>query len=81
VRQITALASDEVGEFGVEFFKLALSSDPATKVRIRVDAPTARLLSHGYLGVLALGGVKVSWWLIKKGIKNPKAAIDRLRGK
>jgi hypothetical protein len=81
VRQITALASDDVGEFGVEFFKLALSRDPTTKVRIRVDAPTARLLSHGYLGALALGGVKVSWGLIKKGIKNPKAAIDRLRGK
>ncbi len=81
VRRLTALESEDVGEFGVEFFKLVLSRDPATKVRIHVDAPTSRLLGHGYLGVLALGGVKVTWWLIKNGVKNPKAAIDRLRGR
>jgi hypothetical protein len=80
VMHITGLQSGDVGEFGVEFFKLVLTKDPATKVRIRIDAPTTRLLSHGYLGVLALGGVKVTWWLIKNGVKNPKAAIDRLRG-
>ncbi len=33
-----------------------------------------------YLGVLALGGMKVTWWLLKNGVRNPKAAIDRLRG-
>lgn len=80
VERITALQSDDIGEFGVEFFKLVLSKDPATKVRVHVDAPTTRLLGHGYLGVLALGGLKVTWWLLKNGVKNPKAAIDRLRG-
>jgi hypothetical protein len=24
--------------------------------------------------------MKVTWWLIKNGVKNPKAAIERLRG-
>jgi len=81
VRHITAIESDDVGEFGVEFFKLVLSRDADTKVRVHVHASTARLLSNGYLGVLALGGAKVGWWLIKNGVKNPKAAIDRLRGK
>jgi hypothetical protein len=80
VSRITALASDDVGEFGVEFFKLVIERDPALKVRVAIDASTTRLLGHGYLGVLALGGVKVTWWLLRKGIKNPKAAIDRLRG-
>lgn len=80
VERITGLGSDDVGEFGIEFFKLLLERNPALKVRVRVNAPTARLLGHGYLGVLALGGVKVTWWLVKNGIKNPKAAIDRLRG-
>jgi hypothetical protein len=81
VRRITSLASDDVGEFGIEFFKLLLERDPDLKVRVRIDAPTQQLLKHGYLSVLALGGVKVTWWLIKNGVKNPKAAIDRLRGK
>lgn len=80
VKRITALASDDVGEFGIEFFKLVLEHDPAMKVKVKIDAPTGTLLSHGYLGVLAQGGMKVTWWLLKNGVKNPKAAIDRLRG-
>ncbi|MFL5262177.1 MAG: SCP2 sterol-binding domain-containing protein [Anaeromyxobacteraceae bacterium] len=80
VTRITSLKGDDVGEFGIEFFKLILEKDPAVKAHVKIDAPTTRLLSHGYLGVLAQGGVKVSWWLLKNGVKNPKAAIDRLRG-
>lgn len=80
VKRITSFQSQDVGEFGVEFFRLALEKDPSLKVQIKIDAPTMQLLSHGYLGVLALGGVKVTWWLLKNGVKNPKAAIERLRG-
>ncbi len=79
VARITKVDGDDVGAFGIEFFKLVLERDPALKVRVRVNASTARLVGHGYLGVLALGGAKVGWWLLKNGIKNPKAAIDRLR--
>ena len=81
VRRITSLKSDDVGEFGVEFFKLVLEKDPALKAHIKIDASTGTLLQHGYLSVLALGGLKVTWWLLKNGVKNPKAAIDRLRGR
>jgi hypothetical protein len=80
VKRLTSLRSDDVGEFGIEFFKLVLSRAPDEKVRIRVQASTARLVGRGYLGVLALGGMKVTFWLLKNGVKNPKAAIDRLRG-
>jgi hypothetical protein len=80
VDRITSLASDDVGEFGIAFFKLLLERDAALKVRVRINAPTSRLLGHGYLGVLALGGMKVTWWLVKNGVRNPRAAIDRLRG-
>jgi hypothetical protein len=81
VGQVTGLRSDDVGEFGVAFFKLVLERDPSLRVRVRVEAPTTRLISNGYLGVLAMGGLKVTWWLLKNGVKNPKAAIDRLRGR
>jgi len=80
VSRITGLGSDDVGEFGIEFFRLVLERDPALKVRVSIEAPTSRLLGHGYLGVLAIGGMKITWWLIRNGVKNPKAAIDRLRG-
>lgn len=79
VRRITSLESEDVGEFGVEFFKLVLERDPDLKVRVHVDAPASRLLGHGYLGVLALGGLKVTWWLLRNGVKNPVAAFERFR--
>jgi hypothetical protein len=81
VSRIVQLESEDVGEFGVAFFQLVLERDPAVKARVRVETSTARLVGHGYLGVLALGGLKVTWWLVKNGVKNPKAAIDRLRGR
>jgi len=56
VRLLTTLASEDVGEVGVLFFKLVLATDPALKVRVHIDAHPARLFAHGYLGVLALGG-------------------------
>ena len=68
------------GPFGIAFFQLLLAREPERRVRVHVHASTARLVSHGYLGVLAAGGAKVAWWLLKNGVKNPKAAIDRLRG-
>lgn len=80
VERLTGLQSDDVGEFGIAFFQLVLERDPALKVRVKIDAGTGQLVSHGYLGVLAVGGMKVGWWLLKNGVKNPKAAIDRLRG-
>ncbi|HZZ84947.1 MAG TPA: AAA family ATPase [Anaeromyxobacteraceae bacterium] len=81
VKRITAMSAEDVGELGIAFFKLVLEKDPALKVRVHIDAPTGQLLQHGYLGVLAVGGMKVGFWLLKNGVKNPKAAIDRLRGK
>jgi hypothetical protein len=80
VRELTSMQGDDVGEFGIQFFKLVLAREPERKVRVHIHASTARLVSHGYLGVLASGGAKVAWWLLKNGVKNPKAAIDRLRG-
>jgi hypothetical protein len=80
VQRVTALGANDVGEFGIEFFKLLLDHDPAVHVRVKIDAATTQLLTHGYLGVLALGGMKVTWWLVKNGVRNPKAAIDKLRG-
>ena len=80
VKHITGIRGDDVGEFGIEFFKLLLAREPERRVRVQIHASTARLVSHGYLGVLAAGGAKVGWWLLKNGVRNPRAAIDRLRG-
>lgn len=79
VRRITALVGDDVGEFGIAFFQLVLERDPELRVRVHLDAPPARLLGRGYLGVVARGGLKVTWWLLRNGVKDPAAALERFR--
>jgi hypothetical protein len=64
----------------VAFFQLVLERDPALRVTLTVDAPTSRLLAHGYLSVLALGGARVALWLLGRGLANPRRVIERLRG-
>jgi len=77
--RLAALPGDDVGAVGIEFFKLLLERDAALRVGLRVDAPAVRLLSHGYLGALALGGARVARWLLARGLANPRAVIERLR--
>ena len=36
-----------------------------------LDAATGRLLAHGYLGVLAMGGIGVTLVAVRNGVKNP----------
>jgi hypothetical protein len=81
VARVVAVEGDDVGAVGVAFFQQVLERDPAVRIGVRVQAPTPRLLAHGYLGVLALGGARVTLWLVKRGLANPKAIIDRLRGR
>jgi len=81
VAELTDMPAADVGKLGIAFFQLVLERDPARRVRVRLHASTARLVSHGYLGVVALGGFQVALWLLKKGAANPRAAIARLRGK
>jgi hypothetical protein len=83
VDRLIALKSDDPGDFGVEFFKLCMSRDDTEKIRVRVRAGVLRLLSHGYFGVLGLGGRKMVAFLKEKGafgMTGFKAVIARLRG-
>jgi hypothetical protein len=68
-----------VGALGVQFFTLVVEHDPALRVEVRLEAPTTRLLAHGWLAVLALGGVEVALWLLRRGLADPRAALERLR--
>src|SRR5512136_193643 len=46
VTQLTGIDGEDVGEFGIAFFKLLLARDPERRVRVRVSASTARLVAH-----------------------------------
>jgi hypothetical protein len=68
-----------VGELGVLFFGLLRERDPALRVGVHLHASTRRLVGHGYLAVLALGGPQVALWLLRRGLADPGAVIERLR--
>lgn len=78
VRRLTS-GEAGVGGLGVAFFRLVLSRDPALRIRVRLHASTARLLSRGYFRVLALGGFQVAAWLLRAGARTPLQALERLR--
>jgi hypothetical protein len=79
VARLCAHAGAGVGELGLAFFTLLLERDPSLRVLVRVHASTPRLLAHGYLAVLALGGPRVLAWLLRRGLADPRAVIERLR--
>jgi hypothetical protein len=79
VSRLCAHAGAGVGEMGLLFFALVLERDPSLRIVVRVHAPASRLLAHGYLTVLALGGPRVLAWLLRRGLADPHAVIERLR--
>jgi hypothetical protein len=80
VERLVAGPAGDVGEVGLAFFRLVLERDAALRVGVTVQGSTARLVAHGYLAVLALGGVRVALWLAAKGLASPRRIIERLRG-
>ncbi len=79
VSRLCARPEAGVGELGLLFFTLARDRDPQRRIGVRVQATTGRLLSNGYLTVLAIGGPRVALWLLRRGLSDPRAAIERLR--
>ncbi|HEY7724985.1 MAG TPA: AAA family ATPase [Anaeromyxobacteraceae bacterium] len=79
--RLTGLVGADAGTVGIEFFQLLLDRAPDRRIRVRIHASTARLLGRGYLGVVALGGLSLAVWLVKRGVANPRSAIERLRGR
>jgi hypothetical protein len=79
VARLCARPDAGVGELGVLVFSLMRERDPALRIGVRIQASTPRLLVGGYLGVLLLGGPPVALWLLRRGLGDPRAVIDRLR--
>ena len=68
-----------VGALGVAFFQLVRSREPELHVGVRLHVSTSRLVKHGYLRVLALGGLEVAFHLLRAGVSRPLEALERLR--
>jgi len=82
VPKITSLQSNDIGAFGVEFFKAMISENDEEAARVKLNIGFIKITTHGYLKILALGGMTLLKWLAVKGIKGPagiKEAFDKLK--
>jgi hypothetical protein len=79
VERLVAIPGDDVGLVGVAFFQGVLEAEPARRIGLTIQAPSSRLVAHGYLGVLARGGVRVGLFLLRRGLADARAIIERLR--
>lgn len=59
----------EVGDFAVRLFRLATEAAPQDRIELRVLAPFARLVRHGYLSLLAGGGLRVLSYGATHGVR------------
>lgn len=83
IADLCAYKSEDIGEFGVHFFKLMRSSDPEIQLDVRLHTGFLGLMSMGVFNVLALGGTGVMSFLARHGFKSLKEirkAIAGLRG-
>lgn len=76
--------SEDIGEFGVLFFKIMVSNDEEQVLSAKLNTGFLGLTSIGVFGVLALGGKTVMMFLAKhglNGLKGIKKAIQSMRNK
>lgn len=81
--ELTQSESTDIGDIGISIIKLMLATDPELRLKSKVHIGSLKLLAHGYLGVLPLGGPKIMSFLASKGLANIskiKDAISQLRG-
>ncbi len=84
IEALASMQADDVGDIGVGLLKLMANSDPLLKIRTKLHVGIFGFLRNGYLGILPLGGKKVTQFLASKGLSGMgkiKAAIENLRSK
>jgi hypothetical protein len=82
VTAISGQPNADVGDLGILFFQHIVTSDPQSKIRVKLHSGLMKLTMRGWLGVMASGGGKILGWLASKGLKGPSAiasALSRLR--
>ncbi len=84
IQRLLDFGSDDIGEYGVEFFKIMVSEDPDYTLGVKLNTGFIGLTRMGVFGILAMGGKAVLSFLARHGLKGPgeiKKAISKLRGK
>ena len=81
IEHMMEMDSNDIGEFGIEFFKHIMNRTPEENVRPKFHIGFFKMVSHGYIRVIMLGGIGLFKWLAKNGvsIKSIKSAFERMK--
>ena len=83
IARLADFPSDNIGDYGVEFFKLMLSGDPDSTIKAKLNIGFFGLMRLGVFGVLSAGGPDVMSFLARRGLGSIKAigsALKKLTG-
>ena len=79
-----ARVDGSVGAFAVELFGLVVCERPDARVDLRIAAPFARLVRHGYVRVLVAAGWRVLAFGARHGVRSLgqlRRLVERLRSR
>ena len=83
ITRLLDFKSDDIGENGVEFFRIMTSDKPDEYIKAKLNVGFIGLTRIGVFGVLALGGKGVMLYLARHGLGSLKEigrAISKLKG-
>lgn len=70
IEYLLSLETDNIGTYGIEIFKLILEGDDEKKIVIHYHIGLIKITTHGYFGVLKLGGSAIWQYLSKHGLSS-----------
>lgn len=68
VEELVRTQSDDIADTGISIARLMVHSDPKLRLKAKVHIGGFTLLTHGYLGVIPLGGKRLMQFLAEKGV-------------
>ena len=72
IKRLHDFPSEDIGEFGVEFFRIMVSKEPDMELGVKLNVGVFGLTRLGFFGILALGGPAVMGFLARQGLRSLK---------
>ena len=70
VEYLISFETDNIGEYGIEILKMILEGDQKKRIIVHYHVGLIKITTHGYFGVLKLGGSGIWQYLSSHGLSN-----------
>lgn len=80
VEELVRTQSDDIADTGIAIVRLMISSVPEQRIGVKVHIGGLQFLTHGYLGILPLGGKRLMQFLAEKGVSSIGKIKDIIAG-